>query len=227
MPSSQYYHISKVMRLIMALKPMKVLDVGTGFGKYGVLCREYLDLWDGRQKYEFTRRIDGVEAFKGYITPLHKYVYDNFYNNNIVTLVEKIEMGYDLVLLIDVLEHFGKDQGRSLLETLLAKNTGILVCTPKRPSAQKDAFGNVFETHKSTWTRRDFLQTSHTFFVPDSVSFICYLTNNVNSVRNLKKGLRLLRQERSRFSLNKLKIKLARIPLVTKSYQKLIKRNKA
>ena len=215
------------MQLIMALKPMKVLDVGTGFGKYGVLCREYLDLWDGRQKYDFTRRIDGVEVFQGYITPLHKYVYDNIYNDNIVTLIEKMEMGYDLVLLIDVLEHFEKDQGRSLLDTLLAKNTGILVCTPKRPSAQNDAFGNTFETHKSAWTRREFLQTSHTFFVPDRISFICYITNNVNSVKNLKKGLRLLRQERSRFSLKKLKIKLARIPLTLKLYRTLIKRNEA
>jgi hypothetical protein len=68
MPSSQYYHISKLMHMIIALKPLKVLDVGTGFGKYGALCREYLDLWDGRQKYEFATQIDGVEVFKEYIT---------------------------------------------------------------------------------------------------------------------------------------------------------------
>jgi hypothetical protein len=42
---------------IIALKPKSILDIGTEFGKYGVLCREYLELWDGRQKYEFTRRI--------------------------------------------------------------------------------------------------------------------------------------------------------------------------
>jgi hypothetical protein len=212
------------MQLVMALKPMKVLDVGTGFGKYGVLCREYLDLWDGRQKYEFTRQIDGVEAFRGYITPLHEYVYNNLYEDNIMILMEKMEMGYDLVLLIDVLEHFEKDEGRLLLNMLLAKNTGVLVCTPKRPSPQKDAFGNIFETHRTSWTRSELLQVSNTFFVPDRVSFICYMTNHVNSVKNLKQGIRRLRQERSSFTLNKLKINLAKIPLALKSYKMLVKR---
>lgn len=208
----------------MALKPMKVLDIGTGFGKYGVLCREYLDLWDGRQKYEFTRRIDGVEAFRGYITPLHQYVYDNIYNDNIMKLIEKLEMGYDLVLLLDVLEHFEKVQGRSLLNILLAKNTGVLICTPKHPSAQKNAFGNTYETHRSTWTRKEFSQSANTFFVPDGISFICYMTNHVNSVKNLKKGIRLLNEERSGFSLNKLKIHLATIPVALKLYQIFIKK---
>jgi hypothetical protein len=51
-----------------------------GFGKYGVLCREYLELWDGRENYhEFKRRIDGVEAYDKYITPIHKFVYNNMY----------------------------------------------------------------------------------------------------------------------------------------------------
>lgn len=44
LPSSQYYHISKILELIIAIDPSSVLDVGTGFGKYGVLCREYLEL---------------------------------------------------------------------------------------------------------------------------------------------------------------------------------------
>ena len=80
LPSSQHYHISKIMDLVTIVDPRSVLDVGTGFGKYGILCREYLELWDGRQKYsDFKRRIDGVEAFSPYITPLHNYVYDNLY----------------------------------------------------------------------------------------------------------------------------------------------------
>ncbi len=80
MPSSQHYHISKIMDLIIALKPKSVLDIGAGYGKYGVLCREYLELWDGRQNYhERLRRIDSVEIFEKYVTPLHKYVYDHIY----------------------------------------------------------------------------------------------------------------------------------------------------
>ena len=56
MPSSQYYHISKIMEMIISLNPKSVLDIGSGFGKFGVLCREYLELWDGRQKYDFKKK---------------------------------------------------------------------------------------------------------------------------------------------------------------------------
>jgi hypothetical protein len=53
------------MDLVVNLNPSSVLDIGTGFGKYGLLCCEYLKLWDGRENYShFLRRIDGVEAFE-------------------------------------------------------------------------------------------------------------------------------------------------------------------
>jgi hypothetical protein len=109
------------MDIIIALKPFSVLDIGSGFGKYGVLCREYLELWDGRQEYNFLRRIDGVEAFKNYITPLHKFIYNNIYTENIIDLVKKLDYTYDLVLLTDVLEHFTKDEGEWLLKKYCLK----------------------------------------------------------------------------------------------------------
>ena len=60
-----------------------------------------LELWDGRQQYsDFKRRIDGVEAFSPYITPLHNYVYDNLYVEDMRELVAKLDYSYDLVLLM-------------------------------------------------------------------------------------------------------------------------------
>ena len=109
------------MDLIISVKPFSVLDVGSGFGKYGVLCREYLELWDGREEYKFLRRIDGVEVFENYITPLHKYIYNNIYTENIINLVNNLDYSYDLVLLIDVLEHFSKEEGLLLLNKLFKK----------------------------------------------------------------------------------------------------------
>ena len=189
MPSSQYYHISKIMEVIIASKPESILDVGTGFGKYGVLCREYLDLWDGRQKYEFSRRIDGVEAFQNYITPLHKFVYNNIYNEDILHLNDKLELKYDIVLLIDVLEHFEKQQGRYLLDKLLDKNIGIIISTPKKPSPQKDAFGNIYETHRSSWSVKDLKSLGYSFFINDVISFICYITRYEDAFIKTKQNI--------------------------------------
>jgi len=191
MPSSQHYHISKIMDIIIQINPTSILDVGTGFGKYGVLCREYLELWDGRHNYsQFLRRIDGVEVFGEYITPLHKFVYNNIYISDVMEVLDKIESRYDLVLLIDVLEHFEKPQGEALLHTILHKNDGVLISTPKKPSTQKDAFGNVYETHRSKWSRSDLSSLAPNLFINDRVSHIAYLGNDVNVTR-IKRKLRL------------------------------------
>jgi hypothetical protein len=186
------------MDIIIALKPFSVLDVGSGFGKYGVLCREYLELWDGRHEYKFLRRIDGVEVFEKYITPLHKFIYNNIYRENIIDLVKKLDYSYDLVLLIDVLEHFSKEEGIWLLNNLLSKNKGILIGTPKNPSNQKDVFENVFETHKSLWKKRELISFGKYYFIPDNISSIIYITKEEQSLSNLKtrlKALKISRQE--------------------------------
>ena len=167
------------MALIVYLKPTSVLDIGVGFGKYGVLCREYLELWDGRGNYsEFLRRIDGVEAFKKYITPLHKFVYNRLYDDDIMNIIDKIDFRYDLVLLIDVLEHFNIEQGNLLLSKILQNNKGAIVSTPKKVSNQKDVFDNKYETHKSQWTKDQLTAYGESFFFSDSVSYIAYLSTD-------------------------------------------------
>lgn len=164
------------MDCIITLNPKSVLDVGVGFGKYGVLCREYLDLWDGREEYsQFLRRIDGIEAFADYITPLHKYVYDNIYTQDISLAADKLDFCYDLVLLIDVLEHLNKSDGELLLKKMSVKNKGILISTPKKVSSQKNAFHNVYETHRSQWTKEDILRLGQTHFLSDGKNFIAYV----------------------------------------------------
>ena len=220
------------MDIIISLQPFSVLDVGSGFGKYGVLCREYLELWDGRQEYKFIRRIDGVEVFENYITPLHKFIYNNIYTENIIDLVKKLDFTYDLVLLIDVLEHFPKEEGVWLLNNLLSKNKGVLINTPKKPSAQKDAFDNIFETHKSSWKKEELTSFGKYYFSPDNISSIIYITKEPKSLNLLHMRLKALKMSRNeslflrliskKRSLTKsLRKKLSSRPLIVKVYRKL------
>ncbi|MGB9168935.1 MAG: methyltransferase domain-containing protein [Nitrososphaeraceae archaeon] len=200
------------------MKPKSILDIGTGFGKYGVLCREYLELWDGRQKYEFTRRIDGVEVFGKYITPLHKFVYNNIFSEDIVKLIDRLDFKYELVLLIDVLEHY-KDQGKWLLETILSKSTGILISTPKNPSPQKDAFDNICETHRSRWTKDELSKIANCNFTNDNISFIIYITKDKNSLNKLQNGLKLLSMTRNKSLLKSLQKNFSSMIIIHKIYQ--------
>lgn len=221
MPSSQYYHISKIMEMIISLKPNSVLDIGSGYGKFGVLCREYLELWDGRQKYEFKKRIDCVEIFKEYITPLHKYIYNNIYNNNILDLVTNLDYRYDLVLLIDVLEHFEKKDGSELLKTLVKNNNGVLISTPKKPSPQKDAFGNIYETHRSRWVNNELGSIGECYFIDDSVSLICYMSKDKESIYKFKKNITDLKNHGKSSFKKTIKKTIIRIPGALATYKKI------
>lgn len=189
MPTSQSSQISKIVNALVAIKPGSLLDVGPGFGKYGVLAREYLELWDGRDEYSFKRRIDAVEAFNGYITPLHRYIYNNVYVGDIVQLIDTLDTSYDLIMMIDVLEHFDKEVGRALLTKMLEKHGGVLISIPRNVLHQGHAFHNEFEEHKAAWKTSELAELAPHISFPTAASIIVYLTrkNDIKKINKRKK----------------------------------------
>lgn len=158
MPTSWYQVIPIVLDQIQSLQPRSVLDVGIGFGKYGMLIREALEVPLGRYyKHQWQIKVDGVEVFSGYKNPIHEHCYDRVYYGDILSLVGELP-SYDVVLLIDVLEHFDKEAGTSLLHKLVNHtNKCLLVSTPLYPASQGAFLGNAHEAHQSRWILTDFL----------------------------------------------------------------------
>lgn len=181
MPTSSYLQLNEITQLMYQARPQSVLDIGVGFGKYGVLAREYLEFWGAAAEYDqWTRRIDGIEVFDKYLTPLHEYIYDNVYRGDARDILPKLTFTYDLILLIDVIEHFDLGEGMRMVDLCLKKGRNVIVATPKNTTAQEDAFGNPFERHRCQWEHRHFEQFSPRFSVPNSQSLI-YLIGEVAS----------------------------------------------
>lgn len=157
MPSSAHCHISYMLDCICAIQPQPrtVLDLGCGFGKWGVLCREYLDIFRGRlTKDDWKTNITGVEIFSDYLTPLHYYVYDDLITKNLIYVLRKARdwRQYDLIIMGDVLEHFDKQTGIEILGLL--KNVGkysLLGIPIGKGYPQDTVFGNTHEKHLSAW----------------------------------------------------------------------------
>lgn len=158
MPTSWYHVIPSILEFIERYRPRSILDVGVGFGKYGVLLREALEVPHGRyHKSQWRLKVEGIEVFRGYKNPLHEYCYDRIYYEEVTSILHKLPQ-YDFILLIDVLEHLEKDQGRKLIRELLDHCTQcVLISTPLYPSAQGGYLGNEYETHKSRWVITDFI----------------------------------------------------------------------
>lgn len=151
MPISDYHGVSAIMGEILLLSPDCVLELGVGFGKWGVLCRELLDAAYGRcRPDQWKTRIYGVEVHPAYRNPAWG-AYDHVCVGDFASSFEPITQGcYDLVLMIDSLEHVEPTRGRSLLAELMEANDQMIVSVPNGEMAQQAVFGNAFEEHR--WT---------------------------------------------------------------------------
>jgi hypothetical protein len=188
MPSSHYFQLNEIVDLISLTDPGKLLDIGVGFGKYGFLAREYLELWsEGGEYLNWQRQIDGIEAFEPYVTPVHKFIYNNIFIGNALVILPTLKDKYDLILMIDVFEHFTYKDGLKLLDECRKMGRNILISVPIALSAQEAVYGNEYETHKYGWKKKDFKDIPDKFFLVNSKSTICFIGED--SVR-IKKFLK-------------------------------------
>lgn len=185
MPTSYPYQLAEIVDVLLKSHPKSVLDVGVGFGKYGVLAREYLEFWNGRQEYrDWVHRIDGIEIFGNYLTPLHEFVYDEVHIGDALLVLPSLTIRYDLILLIDVIEHFSESDGMRLLSLCRERARNVLISTPRDIGTQADAFGNPHETHRFQWTARHFRTLPNTAQLDQGeYSFIFFSGEDVARVR--------------------------------------------
>lgn len=161
MASSFINQVPTIIHLVQKLKPVSILDIGKGFGKYGFLIHEYAGI-DNNKKLDHTKtlkelsgiKIDAVEVDADLMLPHLSQLYNQIYFEDILTLYKNLPT-YDLVLMIDIIEHINKEAALHLLQYLLSKGSKIIVATPKH-FFEQDLYQSKFEHHVSHWTKKDF-----------------------------------------------------------------------
>ena len=155
MPTSFWKHISYVIEQGRSIMPKSFLDIGIGNGKWGFLFREYLDIY-GRganwKKDTWTTRIDGIEIYEPYITenPTPNNIYDNIYIGNATEILPTLP-DYDLMTMMDVLEHIDKAEGEKLVNMILEKSKMFVLSVPLGDWRYEFDGENKFESHISVW----------------------------------------------------------------------------
>ena len=158
MPVSTSIHLSHCLRWIVQLNPASVLDVGCGFGQWGFLSREYLDVFQGRvQPNEWNVRIDGIEVFEPYIQAHQRALYTSIDIADIREAVSNVDT-HELIIAGDVIEHLDKDEGEDVVAQLYEKATrALLVAIPIGEGwDHPEQHGNPGELHRSMWHVEDF-----------------------------------------------------------------------
>lgn len=100
----------------------------------------------------------GVEYWKPSIEESKKQKIHTEYINSDIMTVEFPDASFDSVILIDVLEHFTKEDGITLLNTIqrwAKKNVIIVVPNGFIPQEKDEEDGNKKQEHLSGWSVRD------------------------------------------------------------------------
>ena len=157
MPTSNSRQLSKILDLIIFSYPKTILDIGVGYGKFGFLCREYLDIRiNGENHKNLKTNIEGIEAFKDYRNPVHDYIYDKIYWDDVLNVLPKLEKKYDLILIIGTFEHFTYEDGLKILKECKRLGKNLIIATPKNIGTQEDVYGNEYERHHFQWKKKHF-----------------------------------------------------------------------
>ncbi len=115
-------------------------------GIYGFLCRIFLEQID-------LVIIDNIES----------------------AILKFNSKSYDMVLFLDVIEHFDKDTGMWILKEAFRVGRQVIVTTPKEFFAQV-VEENPLENHRSHWSKQDFMTFGKVEFFDHPESLIALIS---------------------------------------------------
>jgi SAM-dependent methyltransferase len=152
MGTSNWQNISYCMEKIVEIQPQSILDVGIGFGRWAILSREFLEIWNDRMTPDqWQVKIDGIEAFSPQLQEYHSYFYNKIYVGDAFDLLPNI-FDYDLIILGDVLEHFTPEKAAFILDICIRKSKYVMLNIPLGSCwLQGEKYNNPFEAHLSAW----------------------------------------------------------------------------
>jgi SAM-dependent methyltransferase len=192
MPGSRYEQIETVVDLMVRLEPRRILDVGVGNGLYGLLARQYVG---GAGPFVPNGlRVDGIEIFEGYLTPVQRTVYDELMVGDALEILPDLPSGaYDVALALDVIEHLRDPRGRELLAHLRRVARHCILTSPRGEFPQGPLFGNEHETHVSTWPPARMKATGAALVIPNPFISIALFTPDRDFARYYRRYHRLKR----------------------------------
>lgn len=128
-------NIPVIIKKVADLRPKNILDIGAGFGKYGMLIKEALLSIQAEETGNIYPQPDfrlvACENSPYFINQkLLSVIYDEVCEKNALDLKTEELSQFDLILLIDVVEHWTKQQYLDFISKIPA-STKVLISTPK------------------------------------------------------------------------------------------------
>lgn len=159
MGTSNWQQIPFSIEAMMDVSPMRVLDVGIGFGRWGMMVREFCEEWKGRMYRENWRvHLEGIEAFPKNVEEYHHLFYNWIHIGDGADIIAGMSARWELIIFGDVLEHWYKEDALKVLAKALDISDYVLINIPVGPGWERGGmYDNPYEEHKSSWELGEFL----------------------------------------------------------------------
>jgi hypothetical protein len=99
-------------------------------------------------------KIDAVEVDQDLLLPHLSQLYNTVYTGDILTTYTSLP-SYDLILMIDIIEHINKNEAKEMLKYFLSRGSRIIIATPLK-FFEQSLYESEYEHHVSHWTSKDF-----------------------------------------------------------------------
>jgi 2-polyprenyl-3-methyl-5-hydroxy-6-metoxy-1,4-benzoquinol methylase len=145
--------ISYLVSIITRWRFKKLLDIGIGYGVLAHTLRRMVEPYKF-DKSKWVLEIDGIEVNKHYITPMHKFLYNDIVIGDIQNIKVK---EYDIIVASEIFEHLHKSKAMDIIRELKDKCKLLVITVPYGFKKQGMKNNNKYEVHLSSWSPEDFL----------------------------------------------------------------------
>lgn len=134
-----------IIKHFMPAGTLRVLDLGCGTGVAG-------EMLNRDKKHQFV----GVDIYKPYVDLCKKGGFYSKVERKDLTKIKLKKGSFDVILLLQVIEHLKKKEGTALLEECIrAVTKAVIVAVPNGSCHQEEYDSNTHQEHKSSWNSRD------------------------------------------------------------------------
>lgn len=134
-----------ILKALFPTDSKTVLDLGCGKGIAG-------QLFNSDHTYDFT----GIDIFAPYVKICQKSGNYKKVIHKDLTKINLKKNSYDVILLLQVLEHLTKEEAFNLLsEAVKAARKCVIVSLPNGDCSQEEYEDNKYHVHKSKWAPQD------------------------------------------------------------------------
>lgn len=144
---SNLYSIPGVIEALQELNPKSIIDIGGGIGKYGMLCKEYIN----------PDRLDYLDSSWENYTDVTEELYDGKYVTKIQDF--EFERDYDVALLIAVMCRFTKEEGYEILAKIRVHCKKIVL------TIEKEQHGGMTQWKPSDFHRSQMIDLPYEYLI--------------------------------------------------------------